>query len=372
MSIGAALVAGNDAQPQLAAQAVRLALEKAGERHANGVLLFLTAEFSRHAQQAITAVARAARCTQVAGGVAAGVFTDSGWVLDRPAAAVMVFTGGISLGHPETVTASGEALLSYAGSTLPQGWTDGGEKRFGGSFAGHAGRVDPVAWQQSRLTDHCSVQLLGAHVEVGVSTGWRLLGAAQPVDSSRAYELLRLGGQAALDSLLAAVRSDGHERPPPLTSLCAVLVADGADSATQRQLSCANGAHHLIAIIASSQQGSLTLAERIVPGQRLAWAIRLPELAAADMRRSVACLAAAAPDPVGAIAFSCIGRGPYFHDGEDRDIDCLRERFPGLPLIGTYGTGQIAPSPARGMLQNAVVTALISQAARRSDVQSQP
>lgn len=371
MSVAAALVAGNDPLPQLAEQALRLALEKAGEQHANGVLLFLTAEFSRHAQQAVTAVARAARCTQVAGGIAAGVFTDSGWVLDRPAAAVMVFTGGISLGHPETVAPSAEALLSYAGSTLPQGWTAFGQKRFGGSFASHAGRLDPVAWQQSRLTDHCSVQLLGAHVEVGVSTGWRLLGAAQPVDSSRAYELLRLGGHAALDSLLAAVRENGHV-PPPMTSLCAVLVDDAAGSETQRQFSFANGAHHLIAIIASSQQGSLTLAERVAPGQRLAWAIRLPHAAAEDMRRSVARLAAVAPDPVGAVAFSCIGRGPYFYDGDDRDIDCLRERFPGLPLIGTYGTGQIAPSPARGMLQNAVVTALISQAARRSDVQSQP
>ena len=238
MSVASALVAGNDPLPQLAEQALRLALEKAGEQQANGVLLFLTAEFSRHAQQAVTAVARAARCTQVAGGIAAGVFTDSGWVLDRPAAAVMVFTGGISLGHPETLALSGEPLLSYAGSTLPQGWSDVGQKRFGGSFAGHAGRVDPVAWQQSRLTDQCSVQLLGAHVEVGVSTGWRLLGDAQPVDSSRAYELLRLGGHTALDSLLAAVREDGHDGSPPMTSLCAVLIDDGASSETQGQFSC--------------------------------------------------------------------------------------------------------------------------------------
>ncbi len=53
---------------------------------------------------------------------------------------------------------------------------------------------------------------------------------------------------------------------------------------------------------------------------------------------------------------------------------CLCEQFSGLPLIGTYGSGQIALTPPGGnrLLQNAVVTALISTVARRSDVQSKP
>ena len=84
-------------------------------------------------------------------------------------------------------------------------------------------------------------------------------------------------------------------------------------------------------------------------------------------------LAAVAASPVAGVVFSCIGRGPYFHGGEDRELDCLRQRFPGLPLLGVYGTGQIAPCPAGGnlSLHNAVVTALISNTVRRADVQSQ-
>jgi small ligand-binding sensory domain FIST len=73
--------------------------------------------------------------------------------------------------------------------------------------------------------------------------------------------------------------------------------------------------------------------------------------------------------------FSCIGRGPYFYGGEDRDLDIVRERFPGLPLLGTYGTGQIAPSASGNkhinrQLQNAVVTALISKRPKEAHVQS--
>lgn len=40
---------------------------------------------------------------------------------------------------------------------------------------------------------------------------------------------------------------------------------------------------------------------------------------------------------------------------------CLRQQFPSLPLIGTYGTGQIVATAAGGgrLLRNAVVTILL-------------
>jgi len=59
--------------------------------------------------------------------------------------------------------------------------------------------------------------------------------------------------------------------------------------------------------------------------------------------------------------FSCIGRGPYFYGGEDRDLLVFTERFPGVPLLGLYGSGQIAPSNGGRLLHNSVVTALFSE-----------
>jgi len=375
MTVATALVSGNDPLPELAEAAVNEALHKAGLSHANGVLLFLTPDFARHAQQAVTAVARAAQCTQVAGGIAAGVFTESGWVLDRPAAAVMVFGGGLSLGHPD---ASGEPWLSYVGSTFPDDWS-AAAARFGGSFAGAVAYADPVAWQQGRLAaqQRCSVQLLGAHVSVGVSSGLRLLGEVQRVDSSSGYDLETLGGRRALDSLSRALPPEYRERSPlPLHHLTAVLIDDeNAQDSAAAQAALSAGRYRPIAIIAANADGSLTLAERTVPGQCLAWAIRQPLPAEADMRQALARLAADAPKPACALIFSCIGRGPYFYGGEDRDLDIVRERFPGLPLLGTYGTGQIAPGAGgiqqvNRQLQNAVVTALVTK--RPEEVHVQP
>ena len=72
------------------------------------------------------------------------------------------------------------------------------------------------------------------------------------------------------------------------------------------------------------------------------------------MRDTVAGLAVTTP--AFALMFSCIGRGPFFYGGEDRDLLALRERFPDLPILGVYGSGQLAPTQ---QLHNAVVTALI-------------
>jgi len=373
LSVASALVAGNDALPGLAVRALAQALEKAAATRANGVLLFLTPEFSLGAQQTVSAVARAARCTQVVGGVAAGVFTDGGWVLDRPAAAVMVFTGSLTLAAGERDGQQGEPLLCYAGNHFPRPWTTPGRELFGGSYAAASsgsGNDHLLAWQQSRLAACCRVHLRGAHIDVGVSPGWRLLGGVRRVDSSRAYQLLRVDGEEAATSLAQAVREAGYgegELAPAISALGAVLVADAGGA-------FADNDGRPISIIDRGDKGALTLAERVAAGQTLAWAIRLPQAAAEDMRQTVARLARLARDPVGAVVFSCIGRGPYFYGGQDHDLDCLRERFPRLPLIGSYGTGQIATRAAAGrrLMQNAVVTAVLSPTRETIDVQSQP
>jgi small ligand-binding sensory domain FIST len=73
-------------------------------------------------------------------------------------------------------------------------------------------------------------------------------------------------------------------------------------------------------------------------------------------------------EPEFAILLSCLGRGPYFFGGADRDLEILRQRFPGLPIVGAYGAGQIAPLPmGNRLIHNSALIALAS-----TDVQSEP
>jgi hypothetical protein len=242
MSVASALVSGNDALPALAEEALAKALARSGASHATGVLLFLTPDFSRCAQQTVSAVARAAQCTEVAGGIAAGVFSEHGWVIDRPAAAVMVFAGGLSLDHREGGAPAGEAhreaFMSYAGGSFPYPWGDATKRRFGGSFAGSTGGSAPTVWQHSRLAASCSVRVHGARVDIGVSSGWSLLAEPRRIERSRAYDLLSLGGESALDSLLGALPADLREQgPPPLAALSALLI-DEESGANRGRIQC--------------------------------------------------------------------------------------------------------------------------------------
>jgi small ligand-binding sensory domain FIST len=61
--------------------------------------------------------------------------------------------------------------------------------------------------------------------------------------------------------------------------------------------------------------------------------------------------------------FSCIGRGPLFYGNDDRDLVAFRDTFPDTPLLGAYGTGQIAPLAGQNRLfHNTALTLLFESA----------
>lgn len=346
MTAASALITGNEALPALAEQAVREALTRANSEHANSVLLFLSSEFTRHAHSAVMAAARSAQCTQVFGGIAAGLCTETGWVLDRPAVAAMVLCGPVSLASADARTEF--PILCCTSNPFPSEWKQ--SRRFGTHFHGNAGQS--VVWQMGRPIEQggAEAQVLGARMDIALSTGLRNIGTSLPVDDVRGYDLLSLGGQPALDSLLRLLPAEWRDRHPlPLHLINATIENNEQTSAAQA-----------IAIISANTDRSVTLTVPLQPGQKLCWAIRQPLAAEAEMREALNSLGPTAPDF--GMFFSCIGRGPYFYGGDDRDLAAVVERYPGMPLIGTYGTGQITYcGDSSHQLQNSVVTALFSE-----------
>jgi small ligand-binding sensory domain FIST len=118
-----------------------------------------------------------------------------------------------------------------------------------------------------------------------------------------------------------------------------------------------------VPILAANADGSLTLAEALEPGEPLRWAIRQPLSAEQDMRQSLLAAVNPGKKPDFGLMFSCLGRGPLFYGNDDRDLLAFREIFPGVPLVGAYGSGQIAPAAdGNRLFQNAVVTLLCESA----------
>lgn len=357
IAVATALIRGIDPLPELAATAVSLALERARLPHPHSVLLFLTSEFVRSAHGALAAASRAANCLNVWGCTAPGVLTEQDWSIDQPAACAMVIGEGVSLGPPGDQPA---AQLSLAVPNAASGtWLDGPGVRFG------VISTDAGAQQPGRIWGHganlvegrTSASFNGAKTAVGVARGIRALSEPQVVDAVDGYDVQRIGNQFALNSLLRAMPPDLREAARlPFNQLFVGEVTEAGDDAIAR------GRFRVLPLISVNHDDrSVTLGQRLEAGTRLFWGMRSPLGAEEDMRRMVDLLAAdvgASPDF--GVMFSCMGRGPYFYGGEDRDLDIVRSRYPGMPLIGAYGAGQIAPLyEGNALIQNSALLALI-------------
>ncbi|MDR1368293.1 MAG: FIST C-terminal domain-containing protein [Candidatus Accumulibacter sp.] len=364
MILATAQLSANEPTPDLVRNTTHRALEKAGLASAHGVLLFLTPEFSRLTQAAVTAAAQAAQCTMVFGGLAAGVLTEEGWTLDRPAAAAMVFGGRASLQPPDEENP--QPTLSYSGDwERPWDELSSSEQttRFGGVFSGEFSEnpVQPAVWQCGRTLSppRAGVQIGGARVEIGVSPGLLLLTPPVRIESASSFTLEKLahpplGSQSAFKSLLRHFPIQ-----VPLHQLMA-LVAKAPDDFD----AFPDGDYRILPLVSANSDNSITLAGETLAGEYLCWARRDRWTVPKDVRRSVDQIAARMADPAGALMFSCIGRGPFFYDRDDVDLCVLRERFPKIPIIGCYGTEQIVPkiSSRKGFrhTRNSVVMALIA------------
>jgi small ligand-binding sensory domain FIST len=362
-TLGTGLAGGDDAVPALAAAAVQQALQRAGSDCANSVLLLLSPDFSRQAQAAVSAASRVANCVQVTGACVPGVFTEVDWLIDRPAAAAMVLCGDFGAGPAQ----ADETVVSLAQpEAASPSWLAATARRVGGistdSGAQRPGRV----WSHGKICSEgeCSFSLNGTVSRTGVSRGVRVL-APPLIAEVRGYELLGLGGDPALSVLRQQLPEIYRQQSLPLHLFHAAVLDD--DVAGDFEIAVAEGRFTLVPVLSmNAESATITLAGRIGDGARVFWTLRQPAAAEQDMSAMLADIACdRSKDPRFALMFSCMGRGPYFYGGVDRDLELVRQRFPGMPLLGAYCAGEIAPlRRGNALLHNSVVLTLFDDPGR--------
>lgn len=338
MKVATALVAGAYATPDLVETAVRTAMSRAGLFRAEQLLLFLTRDFARNASAAVLAAARAGGCLQVNGMTASGLLTEEGWQLDQPAVAVLAMGESADTGNA--------GWLSFTGqSRLPFDWvssTSGRRPRYGLLDQGAS------CWQNARISAQSTAEWQLAGLRQGVpliSHGLRVLGDWHTVGESRGYDVLQLDHQPASDCLRRALPADERQRLP-----------------VHQVLALREAGQPGIPVLSANADGSLTLAEALSPGQRIRWVMRQSLAAEQEMQQLMQSAVNPENAPIFGLMFSCIGRGPLFYGGEDLDLHAFRQAFPQTPLLGAYGTGQIAPGTEGNQLfTNAAVTLLFEE-----------
>lgn len=356
--VATGLATANEASPELAAQAVAQAMKAAGTDVASSVLLFLTSEFARDPIPSLRAAAKTASCIQVMGCSAPGILTEEDWILDAPAAAAMVFSKGVSL-QPPSATSSQLMLTLAAPNAINTTWMSTPGLRFGGVSGDAMGQGPFSVWQNGKgaVTGHCEALINGVDAAIAPAHGLRMLSEPEPVAAADGHDLLTLGKSAALKTLQQAcgLVKGIHEDALPLHSLMAVF-------ADNQQLIRA-GKYQLAALVSGNENDrSVTLAKKVEKGQWLCWAIRDAEAAQFNLKQTANQLAGQLPaDPDFGLIFSCLGRGPYFYGGVDRDLALLRQLFPRMPFIGFYGNGEFAPvNGVNELLQYSAVLGLFS------------
>jgi len=363
-NVATALASADKAHPDLAADVVREAMRRADISIARGVLLFLTPDFAAHAQAAVVAASRVANCLQVTGCTAPGILTEEDWALDRPAVCAMVFGEGLGLGavhrapdESSSTPASLMPLLTLATpATATHNWLAEGVPRYGllstDNSAQGAGRI----WCHGKMAadGRGEASILGARSVIGVSRGVYALNAPLPVTVAEGYDIQKIGNQPALNTLLHGLPAELREMeklPFHLFSAAVVSrnIVDGnlteKNETTSAQDAIQTGRYTLVPIIGvNHEERSVTLAVQLEPGTSIFWTMRQALATELDMQSMVSRLGdELATEPDFGVLLSCMGRGPYFFGGEDRDLVVVKERFPHLPLIGAYGGGQIVP-----------------------------
>ena len=374
MKVATGLAIGKSALPELAAQAVTMAMEKAEITQPTSVLLFLTSEFAADPQSAIKAAAKAASCTQIIGCSATGIFTEEDWVIDSPAAAAMVFTK-LNFSHPKAGEKNNDLLLTLTAPNAinttwlnPTGFNPTGfnpdvlkqaNGRFGGVSGDAIGHGPFSVWQNGKGTTqgYCEVAFNNTVMAVAASHGLKIISSPRKVTAAEGNDLLKVASQPALATLTSAWQKHAKTTDtPPYHQLMAVY----ASKSSQLE----RGEYSLASIIIeNADEDSVTLTKSLQVGDWLSWAIRDVDAAQVDIVKTAGELKQQlGTEPAFALLFSCLGRGPYFYNGTDQDLALLKTLFPKLPIIGFYGNGEIAPiNGINELLQYSAVLGLFAE-----------
>lgn len=339
MKVATSIVLGKEASAELVTEAVGSAMRKADISIASSVLLLLTSEFAGNPQTAIKAAAKTAKCTQVMGCSATGIFTEEDWVLDAPAAAAMVFSEDISLELPRNNTGRQPLLTLSAPNAINSTWLNNGSQRYGGVSGDVTGQGPFSVWQNAKgnVSGHIEAFFSGVDVATGISHGLLPLTRPRQIHETDQFDLTLLDHQPPLHSLQKTwkARSKSDEALP--LHLIMALHADDAESIM------AGNFNQTTIISCDEASGSITLARPLQPGHFLSWSLRDTSIAEADMTLMAHKLASELHNPPEfGLLFSCLGRGPYFYNGVDRDLNVIKQTFPNMPLLGFYGNGEVA------------------------------
>lgn len=242
--------------------------------------------------------------------------------VDPGCSAVNDLIGGLDYAYPDRPKIGGIAGQHSAphGSLLFADRVCGGAV---GCVIGGAWRLDPLLAQGCRpIGPVFEVEQAQRNVVLQVSCGEErrspvqalqgILGGLTPAEREQVKDALLLGVARSDFSLDQAA-----EQPP------AFLV------------------RNLIGV--DPRNGAVAVGDRMRVGQKVQFQLRDATAAREESRQLLLQQQRRPGEPLAALLFACLGRGRGFYGQPDGDVSLCRERYPLLPIAGSFCNGEIGP-----------------------------
>ncbi|MCP4804575.1 MAG: hypothetical protein GY913_29730 [Proteobacteria bacterium] len=218
-----------------------------------------------------------------------------------------------------------------------------GAVKVGGLASGGTGPEENALFLDGELHhDGCvGVALYGDLViEPLVAQGCRPLGQPMKVTRGRHDLVFELDGRSALeilDEVFTALKPD--ERPLFAASpMVGMAMADSTDFLIR----------HVVGV--DRKAGVVAIGASVTEGAMIQFHLRDPAASSSDLRGLLAQHVMRSPTPVGALMFSCMGRGVKFYGKPDHDSALVREHVGDVPMGGFFGNGELGPVHGRTWL----------------------
>jgi len=225
-----------------------------------------------------------------------------------------------------------------------------GAKAMGGLAGGGQGEGENrLIFQDEVLTGGLvGVRLSGAvDVRPVISQGCRLIGERFVVTKAEHNLIYELGGVPALERLQAVFESLPEEdRRHAHRALHLGIVIDEHRDRFER-------GDFLVRNLVGADQttGSVAVGDVVQEGQTVQFQLRDAKSASEDLNLLLAAdRAAHRRQPLGALMFSCCGRGRGLFGKPNHDAATMADRLGSIPLAGFFAQGEIGPVGGRNFL----------------------
>lgn len=194
--------------------------------------------------------------------------------------------------------------------------------------------------------------------EIGLTRSCQPFGEPLRVTRSEGNMIYEIDGRPAYDMLLESISHIEFENPNQLFQRVFLGIPT-------RSFQTDFSSNYLIRNIlgVNAKKGMLSCVSPVEEGEFVTFTVRDPNLARQDLRNMLDDMRTRFMDkkPVCGFYFNCCARGELLYGEPNHDIQMIRNEFPGVPIAGFFGYGELAPlDHVNHMHQHTGVLALIS------------